>query len=331
MKQIISPTVLRKYTESGILTDKINALLIEQKENWQLLAENYGKLSSVKIKEFEFDGFIIRVQFNPERIKSTAAKVDSASLKNRKSFLAVKNLPPEQKGILYRENYLILSNPYPVFPVHFTVPVIEQEPQLIKKHFPVMLDLAVETGSEFLVLYNGAKCGASAPDHFHFQLGTRDFIPLLSDYKNILKIAGTLLKHENNYYKYAVNDGMRKFFLMASTDKTDILNGFERLYKNYQRISGTNEEPMLNMLLYYVEDKFLLFIFPRSKHRPDCFYREGDTKLLVSPASVDMAGVIILPREEDFNRINENLIENIYDEVSLSGEDFEILSKEMSK
>ena len=120
----------------------------------------------------------MKVQFNPGRYISTSAKVDEKSINDRKCFLCPANLPEEQKGILYEEEYLILGNPFPIFPEHFTIPNINHVPQQIKNNFPLMLKLTKDLSKHYVVLYNGPKCGASAPDHFHFQAGTKNFMPI---------------------------------------------------------------------------------------------------------------------------------------------------------
>ena len=92
-------------------------------------------LAANGIKTFLFDGFKIKIQFNEGRIYSTSAKVDVDSVKNRSCFLCENNLPEEQKGIKLLENYLLLCNPYPVFPEHFTIVTVNHKPQEISSSF----------------------------------------------------------------------------------------------------------------------------------------------------------------------------------------------------
>ena len=140
------------------------SLLQEQKSKWQLLADAYRSLDSVKVREIHCDGFSTLLQFNPKRIVSTSANVDEKSVHERKCFLCPQNLPDEQKGVLYREGFLVLCNPAPIFPYHFTISTVQHTPQEIGKFVGTFLSLAKELSPEFTVFYNGPRCGASAPD-----------------------------------------------------------------------------------------------------------------------------------------------------------------------
>ena len=148
---------------------KIEKLFSDQLSSWELAKNNYTALSQVKVKELDVNGTHYKVQFNPARIVSSAAKVDTKSIQERKCFLCPANLPAVQRGLPFKENYQILVNPFPIFPKHLTVPALEHVDQRIKNRFGDMLDLATYA-QDYVVFYNGPKCGASAPDHVHFQL-----------------------------------------------------------------------------------------------------------------------------------------------------------------
>ncbi|MDR0866076.1 MAG: DUF4922 domain-containing protein, partial [Candidatus Symbiothrix sp.] len=170
----------------NLTTKIVKDLLCDQLEEWSLVKSNYEALKNVKSKEFQFDGFIIKVQFNPARIVSSAAKIDAKSIQERKCFLCPANLPKEQTGIPFGNDYQLLVNPFPIFPEHFTIPTYKHTDQLIIHRYGDMLDLA-KSMDKYTVFYNGPKCGASAPDHAHFQAGIKGFLPLENEIGNIPK------------------------------------------------------------------------------------------------------------------------------------------------
>lgn len=295
------------------------SLLERQQRNWQAVGESYCALSQVKIKELKFDGFTIKVQFNPARIVSSAAKVDSKSIRERKCFLCAANRPLEQEGLPFGD-YTVLVNPFPIFPEHFTIPVNRHEDQQILHHYKDMLELA-QALDKFTIFYNGPKCGASAPDHMHFQAGNRGFLPIEKEWKAI--------DHEIIYMKsglslYALNNYLRNVLIIESETKEEAIRAFERIYSMLPIKKGESE-PMMNLLAWHENGWWVTCIFPRDKHRPDCYYEEGERNLLISPASVDFGGVFITPLEKDFYKVSEIDIRSIFKEVSLNGEEMDKL------
>jgi len=305
-------------------------MLEEQKISWQLCSTGYEALSGAEYKEFKFENSSVKVQFNPRRIVSSAAKVDEQAIKNRKCFLCRENLPREQKGIEYGADYLILGNPYPIFPEHFTVPNVNHIPQRIKDSFPDMLKLSRDLSEYYTVFYNGPKCGASAPDHLHFQAVTKGFMPVENELAQLKSNCGKELISTVSLKITAVDDGLRKFFVIASNDETAIIKNFGAVY-DVLSTGSSEEEPMFNILALYKESAgWQVLIFPRAKHRPDVYFKEGDEKLLLSPASTEMGGICILPGKDDFMKINKEMIKNIYNEVSFDGKRFEDTCKRLS-
>ncbi|MDU1890541.1 MAG: DUF4922 domain-containing protein [Dysgonomonas sp.] len=292
---------------------QINELFENQLQVWQLAAKNYLSLQEVRIREFQFEDFSVFAQFNPARMQSSSAKIDSKSIQDRKCFLCPDNLPVEQKGIPYGIDYQILVNPFPIFPQHFTVPLVRHADQLIDDKYGEMIDLA-ELLEEYVIFYNGPKCGASAPDHAHFQVGSKNFIPLQKDIHNITK---EIILTTNNLVIYALRKYLRNAFLIESVTKEGILRAFSHLYSLMEQ-KVEDKEPMMNIFTWYDKNKWFSCIFPREKHRPDCFYAGGKDNILISPGSVDMGGILILPQEEDFTKITEQDIKNIFREVSIS-------------
>ena len=270
---------------------KVKQLFEEQLNNWELAKNNYKALEQVKVKTLDVNGHEYKVQFNPARIASSAAKVDSQSIRERKCFLCSANRPPEQKGVLFKEQYTILINPYPIFPRHLTIPVLEHTPQLIASRFGDMLDLAQQL-DDYAVFYNGPKSGASAPDHFHFQAGNKGFLPIEND------------RNRENAIR------------IESENRQEMLDRFRQIYDNLP-LQPDDDEPMLNLLTWFENGKWTTYLFPRKKHRPACYFAEGDNNLLISPASVELGGVFITPLEKDFEKITAEDIAGILDEVNI--------------
>lgn len=291
-------------------------LLKRQRRHWAAAEVNYNALSQVRVKELHFDDFTIKVQFNPARIVSSAAKVDSKSIQERKCFLCANNRPKEQEGLFWGDEYTVLVNPFPIFPRHLTIPVNRHEDQRILHRYEDMLDLA-QGLDEFTIFYNGPKCGASAPDHMHFQAGNRGFLPIerewrVVDRKQIYKSPVSNL--------YVLDKYLRNTLVIESTSKNEALRIFETIYSMLPVKEG-EEEPMMNLLTWYENNCWITCMFPREKHRPSCYYAAEENNLLISPASVDFGGVFITPLEKDFDKISEVDIRTVFEEVSVNKEE----------
>ncbi|MDY3789018.1 DUF4922 domain-containing protein [Bacteroides fluxus] len=304
----------------------INNLLTEQLSSWETARNNYAALSGVQVKELDVNGIPYKVQFNPARIVSSGAKVDAKSIRERKCFLCPANLPPVQKGIPFEGHYNILVNPFPIFPRHLTIPETEHVDQRIAVRFSDMLDLA-QALSEYTIFYNGPKCGASAPDHAHFQAGNKGFMPIEKAWRS--QIAGKIADYKDASLWY-LDDAPRATLVIESSGKDTAEKLFGLIYRSLPVKPG-EEEPMMNVLAMYETDKWVVFIFPRAKHRPACYTAEGDANLLSSPASVDLGGVFITPVEKDFLKITAGDIAQILSEVCLSASDFQQLRQHIKE
>ena len=294
------------------LNQQIKSLFHEQVSNWELARVNYEGLKTVRTKLFHFNDFEVTIQYNPARIASTGARVDNRSIAARKCFLCVENRPEEQQSIVL-DDYIVLVNPYPIFPQHFTIPRKEHSDQQIKPYFTDMLELA-EALDDFIVFYNGPKCGASAPDHMHFQAGTKDFLPLLTDYKRMKPTHGELLEEGVNYQLYHLKNYLRTVYCIESDTIISAQNIFKNLYIKWQ--GDSTEEPLMNIVCSYEDGIWYTFIFPRSAFRPWQYTAEGDQQLLVSPATVEMSGIFITPVEKHFDRISQNDVISIFEQCS---------------
>lgn len=299
----------------------------DQLSSWPLLGANWEKLSEARVKHFDFDGFSIHVQCNPRRIVSSAAKVDKISIEKRACFLCEENRPPEEKNVWFGEEYEILCNPFPIFREHFTIARAKHTPQVIESEFGAFLELS-RALPDLAVFYNAPNCGASAPDHMHFQAGNRGFMPLEEEMESLKLKYGKLLVASDSCRLTAVNDGLRRFYVMEGK-KQDALEEMGAKAFRYIR-ELRKEEPMINMLSYY-DKGWQVLLFPRNKHRPWQYFEEGDQNILLSPASVDMGGTLITPLEKDFEKITREDVEDIFSQVSFSKEHFEAMNAEMKK
>jgi len=298
-------------------SEKARGLISDQIRDWDLARKNYEGLKKVKSKRFDFGIYSIDIQFNPERIISSAAKVDVRSIEARPCFLCQKNRPPQQRGLSFNEEYVVLVNPFPIFPEHLTIPALQHTDQRISGNFGSMLDLAAEL-KQFVIFYNGPKCGASAPDHLHFQAGNKGFLPIEIDFLNksccaeIRRIGTVSIFHWPDYQRGVIT--------LSSPDKEALIACFDNLYGQLQNLQPEEVEPMMNMLAMVENGTWIIHIFPRTLHRPVQYFETGDRQILLSPASVDMGGVLITPREDDFEKIAEADVKDIFRQVCLDTE-----------
>ncbi len=289
----------------------------QQQKTWRLLADGISALGSARVRAVECDGFSVQLQWNPQRIVSTAAKVDESSIRERKCFLCVENLPTAQQGILYQKDFLILCNPAPIFPTHLTISHVKHVPQAIDPALEVFLDLARDLGPKCSVFYNGPKCGASAPDHLHFQASTRNAIPVEIDVTDARR--RHVLQKSAEVALLSLKRYGRSTLVFESTNRDQLSGALRKLFGAWKNNLRISEEPLLNMICSYRELVWRVVLFPRAKHRPAVFFKEGDERVLVSPAAVDMGGFIVTPVEKDFRGLRADFIQEIFQEVSLEG------------
>ena len=295
------------------LNKLLSRLIAEQMKEWPMAGKFYSSLKDVKTRSFDMGEFHVQVQFNPARAVSTNARVDPKSISERPCFLCSHNRPAEQKGIEVG-NYTILVNPFPIFPEHFTIVRNEHVPQLILPYFIEFLSFA-RMMDNYVIFYNGAKCGASAPDHAHFQAGSKNFLPLVSDYFRLKNKHAELLQKNEDQELYLLHGYLRKVYCIESVDPESAKWIFRKLYKQLKEDS--NEEPMMNVLSVYQQGKYYTFVLPRKASRPAQFFETGEKQLLISPAAVEMSGVLITPVEDHFNKITREDIESIYEQTGM--------------
>ncbi len=303
---------------------KAKELFEAQIAGWPLLGANWEQLDAAQLKTFRFDGFTINVQFNPKRITSSAAKVDKDSIEKRPCFLCPENRPPEEDHVAFGNDYEILCNPFPIFRKHYTIAKADHTPQVIDPEFGRMLDLSREL-PELVVFYNAPSCGASAPDHMHFQSGSRGFMPIEDEISALQERYGRVISQEGGSAITAVNDGLRRFIVLESDNRSVIETAFLHI-STFMRSHNSGQEPMLNILAYF-DTKWRVMLFPREIHRPWQFFEEGEKNILLSPAAVDMGGALITPLEKDFKKISKEDIEDIFSQICLTEGQFNKLIK----
>ena len=285
-----------------------------QLNQWKDVAKRFEELKGVQTREV---GSAL-AQFNPARLVSTGAKIDKATLAKRPCFLCEKNRPGEQIVLPFGDGFDILVNPFPILPVHFTIPSRHHQLQAIAENY-VQIHRLLRTYPQLMVFYNGPKCGASAPDHLHFQAGTSGILPLQCDWQRLRETSVPLLKLNGTEGIYEIKDYICPALAIVSHTEKNDAELFNYLYESLP-LKEDETEPMMNIVAWRSGEAFISVVFPREKHRPDCYSAEGEVQCLVSPGSLDMAGLMILPRQSDFERMTAERAKAVLREVSLSNE-----------
>ncbi|PKN09333.1 MAG: DUF4922 domain-containing protein, partial [Deltaproteobacteria bacterium HGW-Deltaproteobacteria-7] len=299
------------------------SLYDSQKKSWPRLADACRDLASVRTRKLP-GVYKVYLQYNPARAVSSGAAVDAESIKNRACFLCENNLPARQLGVLYRNQYLILCNPAPIFKKHFTVVALRHEAQEIAPSISRLLQLSFDLSPDYNVFYNGPCCGASAPDHLHFQAVPKKDLPFLRELKKLTPV------REKSSVKYSRgNASGRSVIVLESKNAKALEEQFVNLLKTAHKIHKTKDEAQVNVLCDYAGNRLRLIVFLRRKHRPDAYFAAGENRIFVSPGAVDMAGVIITPLLENYSHLDYHAICDIYREVSWPEGMMDTLLKEL--
>jgi len=316
-ERVIGIEELRPYLPNKSEPDfraLVEGLAEQQLATWQMLRDAVVGLARVEYKRLSAAGSEVLAQFNPQRIVSTAAKVDAAAIKQRPCFLCAENLPSEERGIAFGADFVALYNPFPVLPRHLVITSRRHIPQTIEGNFGTLLDLALDLGGEFFVVYNGAKCGASAPDHLHFQACERKSLPIVREIETWERRG---LSNDSGVETFTLKDYRVNALIARGNDREAMSEWFGRALRLLAEIAGAESEPMINLVVMRDGDCWTLIVFPRGKHRPDRYFAEGDAKLTVSPAAIDLSGVLVVPQPDHFAKITSRDAEEIYAEVTL--------------
>jgi len=327
--QIPQPTEVEEFFQS-------------EKKNWTDAAARYEALSGVQTKPLapslnpspEEEGKTLRkeslpprgevwkgaVQWNPARMVSTGANISKQAIEKRPCFLCYSNRPAEQHALPILGQYQLLVNPFPILPKHFTIPSRKHTPQLIKGRFQDLFKIAQQM-PDYMVFYNGPLCGASCPDHMHLQAGTRGIAPLERDWKRL---------YEPNLKPFAEGISLLTNYpcpvlVIRTSEAAEAEERFQRIYNALPLHEG-EAEPRMNIVCWQQDGEVITLVFPRAKHRPACYTAQGEDQLMISPGALDMCGLLITPREQDYKKITPEQAADILREVSLNVEDISPLS-----
>ena len=307
--------------KADIMEDSsISRFFNRQLEMWEDARHRFRDLKHVEVRQLSDQ---LKVQFNPARIVSTGAKIDKHTLGERPCFLCERNRPKEQMTKQIDDHFQLLVNPFPILPVHFTIPATKHQPQSIYRHYGEMHRL-LSLHSELMVFYNGPKCGASAPDHLHFQAGTSGVLPLQTNWQRLSRNLTDVISLNDEEKISVLRDFLVPAFVIISKSEDSDEELFHRLYRSLP-MRGDESEPMMNIIAWRKGDEFISVVIPREKHRPDAYFAEGEAQMMVSPGALDMAGLIITPREEDFSKINLDKATALLRECGISAEKMEAI------
>jgi ATP adenylyltransferase/5',5'''-P-1,P-4-tetraphosphate phosphorylase II len=298
--------ILEDHVPGSALAPQLERLFAQQRQHWSLLREGEASLATMETKTLECSGAKVIVQANPVRKRSIHARVDEKSIAARSCFLCPENMPTEERGIGLGD-LVVLPNPYPILRWHCTVPERTHRPQRLAGRIVKLLELAQAMGPEMLVFYNGARCGASAPDHFHLQACDARNIPLLSELP--LTGDGALCQAHSSFG--------RNMLLLADPQADRLQQQFEHVL-SVLRGGEEGGEPMFNLIALVRDGRYWAILFPRAAHRPSCFSAPGDARLAISPAALEMAGLLVVSDPDQLDRVDEQTAHTIYQEVSLN-------------
>lgn len=302
--------------KADIMEDSsISRFFNRQLEVWTDARHRFRDLKHVETRQFSDQ---LKLQWNPARIVSTGAKIDKKTLGERPCFLCDKNRSKEQMSKQIDEKFHLLVNPFPILPVHFTIPARKHQPQLIYKNYGEMHRF-ISLHSDLMVFYNGPKCGASAPDHLHFQAGTNGILPLQTNWQRLSRNLTDIISLNDEEKISVVLDFIVPAFVIISKSAESDEALFRRLYKAMPQ-RGDETEPMMNIISWRKGEEFISVVIPREKHRPEAYFAEGDAQFVVSPGALDMSGLIITPREEDFRKLTEEKALSLLQECGVSEE-----------
>lgn len=331
MDALVQERILTSFdgkTPGPSLSALCRNLLEEQKASWPDLSLGYEALGSVRVKELRCNGFSVRLHHNPGRIKSTTAPVDQKSIDKRPCFLCLENLPEPQRGILYREDFIVLCNPFPICPEHYTIAHIIHGRQSFEGMVSTFLKMAKDFSPDFNVFYNGPGSGASAPDHLHFQATARGILPIEKEIGDRVRLIFVKCIHATPLFR-AKNVG-REVIIMEGEDCIAIGDALTSIVSAMKSVLSSPAEPQMNLLGSYERNIWRVIIFPRQKHRPSVYFLPGNERILISPGLVEMGGIIVTPIGKDFDIVNEELIRKIYTEVSVDEETIQKILEALS-
>ena len=306
------------------LKDNIHKLVRDQLSSWNTARRNYEALKCIQSKPVGFDGFRMQVQFNPGRARSTTAPVEQTA--ERPCFLCAANRPSEQEAVRWK-GYEILVNPYPIFDPHLTIPAAGHVPQFLTGKIGDMVELSMEL-PDYIITFNGARSGASAPDHFHFQAVGKETLPVWKEFPEWNR--RTLLFHRHGISVWGTDHYLRPAIVIEGGAPSEIIAAAENTLKCLKTILSEPDEAQVNVLAWTDAGSTALVFFPRTGHRPRQYYAGGEEQFLASPGAIDMAGVMITVRECDYEKASAPLIIDLFSQVTPSAPEWERIKNELS-
>ena len=317
--------------------DRIHKFVGDQLSRWPLACANYRALKNVRVRELDAGGLTVKLQFNPARMISSAAKLDKDAIAARKCFLCRDNRPAEQSMLKFEgrkgKRYHILVNPYPIFPDHLVIASVRHTDQSIWHRYIDMLDLARKYDG-FTFFYNGPKSGASAPDHHHFQAAPKGLIPLQNDVDSLLAAEDasvlSLVESVQDASIYHYRRYTTGVFVVRSQTAKSAAKMFYRLLDCADMMEG-DSEPQFNLFTCWTGQEFRSIVIFRSRHRSHHYFSDGPDHLTMSPGCADMGGVFIVPVEDEFEKLDETLLNEMLSEVSVSKEDEERIIRRLTR
>jgi hypothetical protein len=324
-------------TNAGELAYQLSALWQRQAETWSMLTEGLASLRQAKTRAFQVNGWRVTAQCNAVRAASSGAKVDAASVAQRPCFLCTENRPVAQASVPYRDRWLILCNPAPLFEPHYTIVAVEHEPQRVGPAIEGLLSLARDLDGRCTVFYNGPCSGASAPDHLHLQASRSGALPVETELAT--QLAAGDPSNGNRWLEWVRDDPVRVAVTRPSRPPTIVLMGdskdamaaaIREVVIILGRVRPAEPEPMLNLFATYAEERWIAWLFPRGAHRPSFYGTERDN-FLISPGAADLGGVVVSPRPQDFDRLTDEIVQTIFSEVLLPPESFAEVRRLLAK
>jgi len=311
-RKIIPDEQLKPYHENGSLASRLRAFIRQQHATWPALVEAHQGLRASLRRTLHLQDSSVELQCNPGRSRSTTAKVAADDVAQRPCFLCPKNLYPEQLALPFSPNWLILNNPFPIFQDHLVISSATHTDQLLAPALPAMIKFVDDLQYSFSAFYNGARCGASAPDHLHFQACPANMLPLECQLRHLLN------KSESPWHFTTLDN--RGIGLCRAASTGELLEHLRSMSAHLNLSADPDYEADLNVIIFGSHGEIAAAILPRRAHRPSCFFDSGDDQCVISPGAVDVGGLAILPRQQDFERMTAETMLTIYREVCMSAD-----------
>lgn len=304
---------------NSLVNSSLNRFFNQQLSHWKEVEKRYKRLSEIETKTLEIGENYVKLQYNPSRLVSTGASISKADIEQRPCFLCKKQRPEEQLIKRFDSRFEILVNPFPILPIHFTIASTQHQPQRIYSNIDEVYHFLCEF-PEMMQFYNGPLSGASAPDHLHFQAGTNGILPLQNDWNRLKNDIKPLVSLNEQEQLGIINTFIVPVFVIQYQRGQSQIELFKLLYNSLKEIQPETEEPMMNIISWRNEKEFITVVIPREKHRPECYYAKGNLQRMISPGALDMSGLIITPKKEDFDTLSGTEAVNIIQECGFTSE-----------